>query len=909
MPKIHESAVTELFAVSKAIMLLLLLMSALTTGGVRADEAAAGLMEEGRQLLERGEPAAALQKFEAALKLNPGEAEAFYYAGTIYLRMNQIEQGVQYLERSVQLAPENVRLRFVLAETYGRLRLVDKAIEEYRAVVGMAPNTPEGREAEKRSRILVGKRYGEQGDFERALQIFSSVLAEYPDDITVLLDAGLANLLLNRLDNAQSILERVVLLQPDNGLAHSYLADVYDRKGALEQAAQHYRRVVELLAPDTPPVRAAQLKLTLIEGLRNLNQQPVEAARLFEEALKIDPRNRVARLNLATAYRGMGELAKSEQLLQDILTENPGDLDARLRLGALRVEEKKWGAAARELEEVMSRGRGSPQARQAAEFLGTLYASEQGKEIQARILEERINHYRAAVKENPDNVEAWNELSLIYLSQRRRLEAIDAFQNVVRLQPKNGRAYIALGDLYDETADYTQSIAAYTRALELAGDERTKDLIRRQLVMSLAKKSFDEGRLDLAKAQFKSLVKKDPDHAIAHFFLGLINTRNEKFEDAVAEYREVLRIMPGNLGARLNLAMLYEQLSREEDAVPEYRAVVRAGTPAMAENAQRRLKNLEQRIGGFSYTLGYAVGWDNNSNLSAENPVEELRSDLSGNITYRRKLQGKRTSWGISYSPGYAIYHNGQFDFLQTEVSPFASTHWRDYDLTASYTYSDSSSLLNPRLSNQTQTIYADILQRFKMRSWLPFLAAGDQKSGAQSAWRLNTTYRTFQSASSPLFDANIFSFGGLLNQGLGGGWSWSGGYNFAHNSNVRNVGNDFAYNSHGLSFQLSKFLAPGWSATSGYSYTYSLYTNPDSVTRFTKRRVNSFHGLTAGINFFFSESLRFFGNYAFQMNSSNLPIGFILSQEDANVPVGIQSPSLGNYQKHVLTVGMSMNF
>ena len=895
--------------VIKNSAVLVVLVLAVLAGGARAEDVST-LMEQGRQLLQQNDIPSALAKFEAVLKLNPNEAEALYYAGTIFLRSNEVERGVQYLERSTQAAPDNARLHFVLGDTYGRLRMVDKAIEQYRAVVGIAPNSPEGREAEKRSRILLGKKYGEQGDLERALQIFSSVLAEYPDDLSVLLDAGLANLLLNRLDNAQSILERVVLLQPDNGLAHSYLADVYDRKGDLQQAAVHYQRVVELLPADAPPARAARLKLALIKGLRQLNEgQTAEAAASFEEVLSLDPRHRLARLNLATAYRMLGDQARSERLLRGLIDDNPADIDARLRLGALLIEEKRWDIAARELEEVMSRGRGGPQARQAAEFLGSLYASEQGKEIQARILEERIATYRALVQKNPDNVDAWTELGLIYLSQHRRLEAIEAFENVVRLQPNNSRAYLTLGDLYDEGAEYAKSITDYTRALELTTDERTKDAIRKQMVLVLAKKAYTEGRFDAAEVQFKAVVAADRDNVVAHFYLGIIYSRKEKFDDAIAHYQEVLRVAPAHLGARLNLAAIYEQVGREEDAVPEYRAVVRGGTPTMAENAQRRLKGLEQRIGGFSISMGYSFGWDNNTNLSEENPVEELRSDLTGNITYRRKLRGKRFTWGMSFNPGYTIYHNGQFDFLQTELSPFVSTRWRDYELSANFTYTDSTGLLNQQLSNQVQTVYGDVLKRFKMRAWLPFLAADDQKEAAPSAWRVNASYRVFESSSAPLFDSSIYSLGGLLNQGLGNGWSWSGSYTFTNNINAKPIGNDFAYMSHGLSFNLSKFLAPGWSANGGYSFTHSLYTNPDSVTRFREKRINNFHALSGGLNFFYSDDLRFFANYSFQLNSSNLPTGFILSPEDANTAVGIQSPSLGNYSKHVLTVGMGITF
>lgn len=898
-----------MFAVIKALAVIAALACICLGGNVRAEESAAALMDQGRALIEQGDLASALQRFEAATQLEPTNAEAWYFAGTIYMRMNEIERGVGYLERSTELAPDNPRLRFVLAETYGRLRLVDKAIEHYRAVVGMAPNTPEGREAEKRSRILTGKKYAEQGDLERALQIFSSVLSEYPDDVSVMLDTGLVMLLLKRLDSAQALLERVALLQPDNGQAHSYLGDVYDLKGDNARAAEHYRRAVELLPPDFPPARVARLKLMVIDGLAHLNQgRPAEAAQVFEEVLALDPGNRAARVSLATAYRNLGEPAKAEALLLKLLEQNPADLDARLRLGALYLEERKIAAAARELEDVMSRGRGSPAARQAAEILGGLYASPQGKEIQARILEERINHYRAQIEKNPDDLASWSELALIYLSQRRRPEAIEAFENVVRLQPNNSRARVALGDLYDETSEFSKSIAAYTRALELGGEQINKEALRKQIVLVLAKKSYADDHLDLAETQFKSILEQDPNNFLAHFYMGLILTREERYEEALNAYLEVVRIVPAHLAARLNIAMLYEQLGREEDAVPEYRAVIRGGLPGMAETAQRRLKSLEQRIGGFSFSMNYSQSWDTNTNLSAESPTEELRSELGGNVVYRRKLRGKPTTLAMIYNPAYTIYHNGQFDFIQTELSPSVSSRWRGYDVSTSYTYSDSTGLMNEEISNLSQTFYADILKRFKMRPWLPFFTEGDDRDSVASAWRVNASYRTFESGSAPFFDSTIYSAGGLFNQSLSNGWSWSGSYNFTDYTNTRAIANDFAYNGHGLSFQLSKFLRPGWSANGSYTVSYSLYKNPDSVTRFTERRINTFQAVSGGLSFFYSDMLRFFANYSYQQNSSNLPTVFVLAPED--IPTGVfQSPSLGNYQKHVFTLGMGINF
>src|SRR3569833_3298241 len=118
------------------------------------------------------------------------------------------------------------------------------------------------------------------------------------------------------------------------------------------------------------------------------------------------------------------------------------------------------------------------------------------------------------------------------------------------------------------------------------------------------------------------------------------------------------------------------------------------------------------------------------------------------------------------------------------------------------------------------------------MRAWLPFLAADDQKEAAPSAWRVNASYRGFESSSAPLFDSSIYSLGGLLNQGLGNGWSWSGSYTFTNNINTKPIDNNFAYMSHGLSFILSMFLAPGWGAGGGGGGARARGAGPEAGAR-----------------------------------------------------------------------------
>lgn len=896
---------------------VLLLLAYFAAGAGAAQEAvpssvesgsADALMAEGRRLVQQGEMDKALEIFETVLKQHESNAEAHFYAGTIYIRLNQIQKGVDNIERSVALAPNNIRLRFILAQTYENISLADKAMEAYRKVVEMAPNTTEANESDKRARILLGKKYGEQGNLDQALQAFSGVLVEYPDDVPALMNKGLTLSLMGRFDEAQVVLERALTLQPNNGLLHKYLAEVFEKKGDAARSKEHYEQALQFVPQDSPLVKPIELKVALINGAQFLaGGQLADAKREYEKVLAAEPRHPVARLNLARIYRELGDLLHAEEMLRTLSEDNPADLDVRLRLGAIYLEQGDSQAAVHELQEVVARGKELPQAQQAAKLLDNIRAAAQGTQVLS--VDERIARYRALLQQNPEDRKVWLELGTLYIQQRRGDEAREAFERAIRLDANDAQAQAVLAGLYDDAEMSDKAMAAYGRALELEQAPAQKQKIERRLAVLKAKKAFNEGKMHEAEEQFKAILGDDKNNYEAHFYLAMIYTRGEKIDQTIAEYQEVLRIVPGHPGARMNLAVAYEQVGREEEAAVEYQAAARSGIPGLANPAKSRLDALMKRIGGFSYNVGYSLSFDSNSNLSQTNPLEELRSDASGSISYRRKVAGKKIYWGLSLSPTYSVFHQQQFDYLQWDVTPFVNTIWRGMDLSANYSYQQTDGVLVEQPYNHSSGFGAEAAQRFKMKALLPFLAAGDQRDSAPSAWRINGSYRVFKSATSTIYNASNYSLGAMLSQSSRSGWSWMGNYSYVNNHNLEPIGNDFAYSSHGVNLQLSKNISPRLSANGSYGFTYSGYTHPDSVTKFKNFRVNTFHTLSAGLNYLVNEKMRLFCNYNYQRNNSNLPTGYILSTANVSTAVGIQSPSLGDYHRYGLSAGIALSF
>lgn len=877
--------------------------TAATAGKVNA------LMTEGRHFLQSGDVDHALHSFEEAIKLDASNAEAYYYAATIYVHKHDMQKGLKYLERSVELAPNNVKLRFVLAQTYEGMSLLDKAIDTYHEVEKMAPNSPEAKQSDRRAQVLIGRKYGEQGNYKEALKVFSGVLAKYPNDVPALMNKALALSFMGNYAEAQAALQRALAIQPNNIQLHQSLAEVFERKGDLDQSKRYYQSALKLATPGSPLAKLIAQRMDLIEGAQFLKKGDLAAAqRIYEGVYKEDPHNPVARINLARIYHDKGDLPRALDMLRSLEADEPGNLDVKLRLSATYLEQGDVDNAARELEVIIAKGGNAPQAVQAAKLLENIRSSK-GKLAQQMTVEQRIAMYRAMLKGNPDDRQAWIDLGLLYIQLHRRAEAKKAFENVIRLDGNDAKALAVLGGLYEDDDELDKAIETYKRAYDLQKNPALKKKVDKQLRIVIAKKAYADGEFKEAEKQFRLLVKEDDNNYTLHFYLALIYSRTDRMERAISEYEKVLKIVPGHIGARLNLAIAYQRVGRDEDAITEYQHVARSGVPNLSETAKTRLDALIKRVGGFSYVLSYSINFDSNSNLSSTNPIQELRSDTVASVTYRRKLRDKKIYWGVSLAPTYSVYHQQQFDFLNLEATPFVNATWGGVDFSANYTYSKNDSVLTQKTYSVSHSLYANALQRFKMRSLLPFLTAKDQRDKVPSVWRVNSNYRHFRSPTSPAYDSNTYSIGFLLNQGSSSGWSWTGGYTYANNNNVKPIGNDFAFTSHAVNFQLSKSITPKLSANGSYVFVYSAYAHPDSVTKFTKYRINRLHMLSAGLSYVVNDTLRLNGNLSYQRNNSNLPTGYILSTEDASTLVGIQSPSLGDYHRYGISVGLVLNF
>ena len=91
-------------------------------------------------------------------------------------------------------------------------------------------------------------------------------------------------------------------------------------------------------------------------------------------------------------------------------------------------------------------------------------------------MEDAIQAYKEAIRLNPDDVDAHNNLGDVYRRQGNLDLAIELIQNAIKLNPKNSEAHLNFGNVYIDQKKPEEAIQAYRQIflIKASDDESIK---------------------------------------------------------------------------------------------------------------------------------------------------------------------------------------------------------------------------------------------------------------------------------------------------------------------------------------------------------------------------------------------------------------------------------------------------
>jgi tetratricopeptide (TPR) repeat protein len=164
-----------------------------------------------------------------------------------------------------------------------------------------------------------------------------------------------------------------------------------------------------------------------------------------------------------------------------------------------------------------------------------------------------------------------------------------------------------------EQFKYAEAVAQFRRALEI---DTSLAVARINLAIAL----FNVPDLQGALREAKLAAAAMPDTPHPHYMLGLIATRENRVDEALAAFQRVLQIDPRDVGANVNIGQLYFRQRKYAEAIPPLRVaheaepynISAAYTLGLAltrgnqrEEGQRMLERFQAlRAGGYGTELG-----------------------------------------------------------------------------------------------------------------------------------------------------------------------------------------------------------------------------------------------------------------------------------------------------------------
>ena len=350
----------------------------------------------------------------------------------------------------------------------------------------------------------------------------------------------------------------------------------------------------------------------------------------------VAPRLRTARLDLAIALFGAGDLAGADTEARALLAQDPRDGQALNLLGVIQRRQGRVGVAIATLEAAARTGAAgeSPWIN-----LGNLY-------YELRQAPQAVEAFKKAVKLKPKDAECARLLGNAYALAGEPTPAFAALQRAQLLNPSNPQIPADRAALHYNLRQFDEALAALDRAL--AG--RPQDLHFR---INKAKTLRHLGRLAEATQLFETLVAEQPQNvdvllALGTFFLWALDDR----EKANTYLRRAVAADPRQLEARGQLcwSLVNSRYGREahhiEEAHRYAREALTLGMPLVpiADNLQTvflRTVDFEgaDALGNTSELLAY---WAANGRVGAlHSQLGRVRSE-----TDRLDLVKYHRVWG-----------------------------------------------------------------------------------------------------------------------------------------------------------------------------------------------------------------------------------------------------------------------
>jgi len=293
------------------------------------------------------------------------------------------------------------------------------------------------------------------------------------------------------LDKAENVLRDLIKADPEEAQRHLLLASFLADERSREQAEKQLLSDIE----EYPKMYELRFSLAVLYELTNRPDMAEEQYRKIIAGKGTEPFGLRARVQLASLLlKQRASTDESENLIGEVLKENPKDNDALLIKGKVSI----------------MKGRAT----------------------------DAITTFRAILKDQPDSLEVLILLGNAHLLNNEHELAGENMKKAVEMNPASPKAHMALAQFLIRTKDYNAALKSLDAAIKLAPKELL-DAYMAKAEVQAAKNDFKgmEKTLTAVRAAF-------PNNPIGYHRIGQLYVSQKKYDQALREFEHALKLSP-----------------------------------------------------------------------------------------------------------------------------------------------------------------------------------------------------------------------------------------------------------------------------------------------------------------------------------------------------------------------------
>ncbi|MBN1517979.1 tetratricopeptide repeat protein [Candidatus Sumerlaeota bacterium] len=356
--------------------------------------------------------------------------------------------------------------------------IICKALEYYEKAIGLMPEDRKSVDEVVDTYLQLGQDFDTQSpeELELTVQGLQRAIELKPNLEDAFLMLGRIYLQLGQYANAVEQFEKVIVLNPGGKGNYMLLGRAYLKNGDLRESEEALLSEVSI----DPQNFEAQLTLAEIYLKQKIY---LNALKYAKQALELSPTTERPPEIIAASYFGEGGKKYREARLwyNRVLENQPGDMEARLRLAQMDMAEENYDSAQKSFEELSRQltrmDSDTPVlAQDLSDELKYIYAECQTNlgAIQLRISSNprvACTYHETALEVMPGFSKASRNLGITYAYMEEWGKAEEKFNDAIKFDPDDADNYIHLGSLYENLKQRELAIESYKRYIAKGGSD------------------------------------------------------------------------------------------------------------------------------------------------------------------------------------------------------------------------------------------------------------------------------------------------------------------------------------------------------------------------------------------------------------------------------------------------------